>query len=574
MGVTSLLFCGVFFVLLLFVAADTCEDIFMHNVIVSESQPFPFNCTYPLETNGAVNLTWYKTPSKSPVSNNRHLRVHQDQTWILFLPLTLEDSGIYQCVIRNAHNCYQIAVNLTVLKNHWCDSSMEGSPINSPDVYQQMLPIGKSGSLNCHLYFPESCALDSIKWYKGCEEIKAGKKYSPSGAKLLVNNVAVEDGGSYACSARLTHLGRHFTVTNYIAVNTKEVEYGRRIPNITYPKNNSIEVPLGSTLIVNCNITDTKENTNLRCWRVNNTLVDDYYKDSKRIQEGIETNVSLRDQIRYTVNITFLKVKMEDYGRPFTCHAGVSAAYIILIYPVPDFRAYLLGGLMAFLLLVVSVLFIYNSFKIDIMLWYRSAFHTAQAPDDEKLYDAYVLYPKYPRGSQGHDVDTLVLKILPEVLEKQCGYKLFIFGRDEFPGQAVASVIDENIKLCRRLMVFVAPESSSFGFLKNLSEEQIAVYNALIQHGMKVILIELEKVKDYSTMPESIQYIRQKHGAIQWDGDFTEQSQCAKTKFWKKVRYHMPPRRYPASSPVQLLGHIPCNCKAGKCNAATGLITP
>lgn len=47
----------------------------------------------------------------------------------------------------------------------------------------------------------------------------------------------------------------------------------------------------------------------------------------------LRTNVSLRDQIRYTVNITFLKVKMEDYGRPFTCHAGVSAAYIILIYP-------------------------------------------------------------------------------------------------------------------------------------------------------------------------------------------------------------------------------------------------
>lgn len=106
-------------------------------------------------------------------------------------------------------------------------------------------------------------------------------------------------------------------------------------------------------------------------------------------------------------------------------------------------------------------------------------------------------------------------------------------------------------------MVLVAPETSSFSFLKNLTEEQIAVYNALVQDGMKVILIELERVKDYSTMPESIQYIRQKHGAIQWDGDFTEQAQCAKTKFWKKVRYHMPPRRYPASSPVQLLGHTP-----------------
>ncbi|XP_032755418.1 interleukin-1 receptor-like 2 isoform X2 [Rattus rattus] len=527
----------------------------MHHEMISEGQPFPFNCTYPPVTNGAVNLTWHRTPSKSPISNNRHLRIHQDQSWILFLPLALEDSGIYQCVIKDAHSCYRIAINLTVFRKHWCDSSNEESPINSSDEYQQWLPIGKSGSLTCHLYFPESCVLDSIKWYKGCEEIKAGKKYCPTGTKLLVNNIDAEDSGSYACSARLTHLGRIFTVRNYIAVNTKEVGSGGRIPNITYPKNNSIEVQLGSTLIVDCNITDTKENTNLRCWRVNNTLVDDYYNDSKRIQEGIETNLSLRNHILYTVNITFLEVKMEDYGRPFTCHAGVSAAYIILKRPAPDFRAYLIGGLMAFLLLAVSILYIYNTFKVDIVLWYRSTFHTAQAPDDEKLYDAYVLYPKYPRESQGHDVDTLVLKILPEVLEKQCGYKLFIFGRDEFPGQAVASVIDENIKLCRRLMVLVAPETSSFSFLKNLTEEQIAVYNALVQDGMKVILIELERVKDYSTMPESIQYIRQKHGAIQWDGDFTEQAQCAKTKFWKKVRYHMPPRRYPASSPVQLLGH-------------------
>lgn len=44
----------------------------------------------------------------------------------------------------------------------------------------------------------------------------------------------------------------------------------------------------GSMLIVNCNITDTRDNTNPRCWRVNNTLVDDYYGESKRIQEGIE----------------------------------------------------------------------------------------------------------------------------------------------------------------------------------------------------------------------------------------------------------------------------------------------
>ena len=52
----------------------------------------------------------------------------------------------------------------------------------------------------------------------------------------------------------------------------------------------------------------------------------------------------------------------------------------------PDFRAYLIGGLMAFLLLVVSLLCVYNSFKIDIVLWYRSTFYAAQPPDGEYVW--------------------------------------------------------------------------------------------------------------------------------------------------------------------------------------------
>lgn len=137
----------------------------------------------------------------------------------------------------------------------------------------------------------------------------------------------------------------------------------------------------------------------------------------------------------------------------------------------------------------------------------------------------------------------------------------------------MANVIDENVQLCRRLMVIVVPESPSFSMLKNMSEEQIAVYNALVQDGMKVILIELERIEDYSTMPESIQYIKQKHGAIQWTGGLAEQSQTAKDKFWKKVRYHMPPRRYPPTPPIQLLKHTPCDCAPGRLETNEELIT-
>lgn len=140
----------------------------------------------------------------------------------------------------------------------------------------------------------------------------------------------------------------------------------------------------------------------------------------------------------------------------------------------------------------------------------------------------------------------------------------------------MANAIDENIKLCRRLIIIILPRSGTMGFdlLKNMSEEQIAVYNALIQDGMKVILIELEKVKDYTAMPESIQYIKQKHGSVHWSGDFTEQSPCAKTKFWKKVRYRMPPKRFPPSSPVQVRTYTLGDLTTGEWKANAGFITP
>ncbi|KAF6321209.1 interleukin 1 receptor like 2 [Rhinolophus ferrumequinum] len=545
----SLLLCGVSIALPLFIRADECQNVSVQNEAPLVSQPFAFNCTYPPLTSGKAYVTWYKHPSKIPVSKYIWSRIHQDQNWILFLPLTWEDSGIYQCVINNTNTCHQIQVNVTVFEKHNCDTS-RNSQMNLSDEYRQILHIGKDDSLMCHLNFPKSCDLDSVKWYKDCKEIK-GERFTNWGIKLSVNNVSAEDRGNYTCQARLIHAGREFTVLNKITVDTREnVGHRGRIPKIIYPINNTIEVQLGSRLVVNCNITDTTDNTNLRCWRVNGTLVDTYYEESKRIQEGIEIPTSFPEYKFYTVDITFLEVKMEDYGHPFMCHAGVSAAYFMLQPPVPDFRAYLIGGLVAFTSVAVFITCIYNIFKIDITLWYRSAFHSTGTMDDGKLYDAYVLYPKPQRKSQSHNVDTLVLKILPKVLEMQCGYKLFIFGRDEFPGQAVANVIDENIKLCRRLIIIIVPESLGFDLLKNMSEEQIAVYNALIQDGMKVILIELEKVKDYTAMPESIQYIKQKHGSIHWSGDFTEQSLCAKTKFWKKVRYRMPPKRFPPSSPA------------------------
>ncbi|XP_036211306.1 interleukin-1 receptor-like 2 [Myotis myotis] len=548
MGAASLLLC-VSVALPLLLGADECHVIRVLTEASSAKQPFAFSCTSPLLTSGKARVAWYRHPRKGPVPTDSQARIHQEQSWLVFLPVAWRDSGTYQCVINDTDMCRQVHVNLTVFENYGCGMS-RNSQMNFPDGHEQILHVGKDDSLTCHLNFPKSCVLDSVKWYKNCKEIK-GERFTYWGIKLLVNNVSEEDRGSYACEASLTHAGRQFTVSRRIAVNvTENVGREGRIPEITYPINNTIEAQLGSTLTVNCTITDSRDNTNLRSWRVGSTWVDVYYQESKRVQEGNETHVAFKEHAVYTVGITFLEVKTEDYGHPFTCHAGASAAYFMLTPPAPDWRAYLIGGLLAITGAAALVLCVSSRFRIDIVLWYRSAFHSAGTIADGKLYDAYVLYPKPPRDCRSSDVDTLVLRALPEVLERQCGYKLFILGRDEFPGQAVATVIDENIKLCRRLIIILVPEPLGFDLLKNMSEEQIAIYNTLIQDGMKAILIEVEKVESYASMPESIQYLRQKHGSVQWSRDFTAQSPCAKARFWKKVRYLMPPKRFPPPSPA------------------------
>lgn len=54
---------------------------------------------------------------------------------------------------------------------------------------------------------------------------------------------------------------------------------------------------------------------------------------------------------------------------------------------------------------------------------------------DGKLYDAYVAYPQPCEFGFSNEVETFALHTLPQVLEKACGYKLFIAGRDSMPGQ-------------------------------------------------------------------------------------------------------------------------------------------
>ncbi|XP_005400894.2 PREDICTED: interleukin-1 receptor type 1 [Chinchilla lanigera] len=236
------------------------------------------------------------------------------------------------------------------------------------------------------------------------------------------------------------------------------------------------------------------------------------------------------------------EVRSLFYLHPFTCVAkndySHQAAHVKFIHPVPDFQKYVIGVFVTLTFTISCSVFIYKIFKVDIVLWYRDSCYDFLPPkaSDGKIYDAYVLYPKTLAEGSTLSSDIFVFKILPEVLERQLGYKLFIYGRDDYAGEDMIEVTNETIRQSRRLIIILVRDIAGFSWLGHSSEEQIVMYNALIKEGIKVVLVELDKIQDYEKMPESIKFIKQKQGVIRWSGDLREGPQSTKTRFWKNIR--------------------------------------
>ncbi|NWS99115.1 ILRL2 protein, partial [Mionectes macconnelli] len=537
---------------------EKCEayDVMLGQILVPNGQPLVINCSPEKSLkSGNYNLTWHKVGNQTAVPRNKLSRVHQQKNLIWFLPAMLEDSGDYECVIRNLTSCKKMCTKVTVFEK------IDGLCLNEKFAVEEVIFTSSSAKVVCpHLdYFRNEKDIQPVRWYKDCQLLE-GKRFAFSNSDLIIFNVTVHDQGNYTCETTCYYNGKQYNISRDVIL-IVEVSQPKKPPEISYPRNNSIEVELGSQVTVDCNTTGAAGYEVF--WTGNGVYIDVFYM-SRIFASPYEEETSSDGRPMHSVKLIISEVSSEDYEQPFVCQAsnafGQVASYIILKHRVPDIRRWLTGGLVSLLILTFIILIIYKAFKIDLVLWYRNSVCALTSKEetfvcilDGKIYDAYVLYAKSSEGRSFCCLETFVRRILPDVLEKQCGYNLFIFGRDDLPGEAVISVADETLKQSRRLMIILGSEPSSCCLLEDTSEQQLAMYNALIRDGIQVILIEMDEIQDYTSMPESIRYIKQKHGAIQWKGDFSEKSCSANTRFWKKVRYQMPFRKKVSFSEVYLL---------------------
>ncbi|NXG58562.1 IL1R1 protein, partial [Hemiprocne comata] len=523
-------------------------DVMLRQTLVPDGQPLAIRCSLEKGLkSGDYNLTWYKVGNQTAVPRDKLSRIHQQKNFIWFLPAMLEDSGDYECVTRNSTSSRKMHTKVTVFER------TDGLCLNEKFAVEEVIFTLSSAKVVCpHLdYFRNEKNIQPVRWYKDCQLLE-GKRFTFSNSDLIILNASVPDQGNYTCETTYTYNGKQYTISRDVRL-IVEVNPPKKPPEISYPRNNSIEVELGSKVTVDCNTTGAEGYEVF--WTGNGVYIDVFYMN-RIFASPYEEEISYDGRPMYSVKLIISEVTTEDYDHQFLCEAsnafGHVASYIILKHRVPDTQGWLTGGLVSMLILTSITLIIYKIFKIDLVLWYRNSACAFANKEDGKIYDAYVLYAKSSGSRSFCHLETFVRRILPDVLEQQCGYNLFILGRDDLPGEAVVSVADETLKQSRRLMIILGSETSSCSLLQDTSEQQLAMYNALIRDGIQVILIEMDEILDYTSMPESIKYVKQKHGAIQWKGDFSEKSCSANTKFWKNVRYQMPPRRKASYSEVYL----------------------
>uniref|UniRef100_A0A4W6DU69 TIR domain-containing protein n=1 Tax=Lates calcarifer TaxID=8187 RepID=A0A4W6DU69_LATCA len=203
------------------------------------------------------------------------------------------------------------------------------------------------------------------------------------------------------------------------------------------------------------------------------------------------------------------------------------------------------------LLFCVIVAVLVKCFAIDLTLFFRTFFPVRSHKKDARLYDAYVVYQTQCLDKATEDTQCrFVTQTLPSVLEEKCGYRLFIHGRDDIPGEDHLELVEDSMRQSRRLIVILTPGSGSGSEITAMPQNfmelegfdwQVGLHHALVQREMSVILIQLGDTgpHGYTHLPIGLQHLIRKSAPLRWP-EGSRGAAAMNSRFWKRVRYLMP----------------------------------
>ncbi|PKK26879.1 X-linked interleukin-1 receptor accessory protein-like 2 isoform X1 [Columba livia] len=507
---------------------------------------------YSMAQSTGLRLMWYKNKGdlEEPIIFSE-VRMSKDEDSIWFHSVELRDSGFYTCVLRNSTYCMKVSMSLTVAENE------SGLCYNSKIRYLEKSEVTKRKKISCPDIedYKTAGQEPDVVWYKECKPKMWRSVVIQKGNTLLIQEVQEEDGGNYTCELKFE--GKLIRRTVELKVTALLTD---KPPKPLFPMENQptvIDVQLGNPLTVACKafFGFSGESGPMIYWMKGEKFIEEL---EGHIREG-EVRL-LREHLgekEVELTLIFDAVEEADLAN-YTCHVenrnGRKHASVLLRKKDLIYKIELAGGLGAILLLLILLVTIYKCYNIELMLFYRQNFGGDEAADDNKEYDAYLSYTKVDPDAldcENNEEEQFALEILPDVLEKHYGYKLFIPDRDLIPSGTYIEDLTRCIEQSRRLIIVLTPD---YVLRRGWSifEMENRLHNMLVSGEIKVILIECTELKgkvNYHEV-ESLKHTIKLLSVVKWKGP---KSSKLNSKFWKRLVFEMPGKKKEVVSRHQVL---------------------
>uniref|UniRef100_A0AAQ4S4I4 Uncharacterized protein n=1 Tax=Gasterosteus aculeatus aculeatus TaxID=481459 RepID=A0AAQ4S4I4_GASAC len=482
-----------------------------------------------LSADNHANVTWSRgggDPSLPP-----GVEVREGLLW--FLPVQMSHDGVYTCEKRDPPGALRATFGVSVSRGKCPD----------PPEYKS-LSLEVPGSLSCkqkEIFHLKSTR--NVRWMKDCRPMEGGGHVTVDhGGLMRLSAASRGDSGNYTCLVDVSVDGRTYTAARSIRVTVdKGIEGTLAVkPEVVYPQHKVLLVQEGARVELEClaSIGFSEDPETSMYWTVNETDTDGHEElhDSWKFVHHRgrvfgESTLSISNVRRHFLNVPIfcwvLNPGGSHKGDVWLQEADHRALYTAV--------ALGLSSSLALVLLFAVLVF----FRVDLVLAHRKLLRTfSKRALDGKLYDAYVSFLP-PDGPGSAEAASLALGLLPEELEEQHGYSLYIPGRDDCPGEAVHDAVAATVRRCRRLIIIISPEANPPPDGRTeprlCYEQKVGLHDALTSNDPRVILVEVGGPVDYSRLPESLRYVRRRHGALRW-----RSTRGASRSFWKSLRYHMP----------------------------------
>ncbi|XP_036417741.1 interleukin-1 receptor-like 1 [Colossoma macropomum] len=524
--------CIIFFFLTKLVMTSTYKDstvqCYKHperdNISVIQGEALHCPCANndcSQETNHTM-ISWFKNGSDGiqKITTDESARVHHHGPDLYILPLTVNDTGLY--ITRwweTEENCNEFETYIEVSEEFHTDQLYSNSSEEPANVW-----------ISCPVCENQD---KTLIWYKDLHLIPGRSE-----EHLRISNFSKKDEGIYTCLCTWEHNGIKYNTSGSRQLHITEPS--TNFPTtILYPNNMSVEfVDLGSKVELNCsaffgfNVRD-------QCsvlWLRNNTQLDG--AEGYTVYERKETET-------FHSFLTIHKVSEMDLQSEFHCKAISPYKWMYVIITLKS-RESVLPLVVMFLCIFLIILLAAGTTKwyaMDLALFFRGLGLVQNKRNDGKIYDAYVIYQKdnvdeKMKKKLAHFINS----VLPAILENHCGFKLYIHGRDDLPGEDCIELTEMRMQLSRRLIVVLTPGFSQEQDLMTPAQGydwQVGLHRVLVQQETSMILIQLGEIKDYSHLPLGLQHLLQKSPPLKWN-EGSRQAASPSSHFWKQVRYMMP----------------------------------